>query len=45
MNVVGKPAVAATKAMTELINKINRNIKVISLDKEGAYQELEEALS
>lgn len=33
------------RVLMGLVRKINRNIKVISLDKEGAYQELGEALS
>lgn len=33
------------RVLMGLVRKINRNIKVISLDKEEAYQELEEALS
>lgn len=33
------------RVLMGLIRKINRNIKVISLDKEGAFEELEELLS
>ena len=33
------------RVLMGLIRKINRNIKVISLDKEGAFEELEEVLS
>jgi [acyl-carrier-protein] S-malonyltransferase len=33
------------RVLMGLLRKINRNIKVISLDKEGAFDELEEALS
>jgi [acyl-carrier-protein] S-malonyltransferase len=32
------------RVLMGLIRKINRNIKVISLDKEGAFEELEELL-
>ncbi len=33
------------RVLMGLLRKINRNIKVISLDKEGAFEELEEVLS